>query len=198
MKTSILVACFLTAIATRAAGADETSGSPLCADCHGVDGISTERGIPHLNGQLLPYLESSMEKFKTSGRPRGSAKHVPNGVDNAQMTEILKGYSTSKAVRQKSPKIDPALVAKGDSIYLNRCASCHPDNGRDSDKDAPLVAAQDLDYMITQTGYFVDGKRKYTFKMDDAFRGLTGVELTAVAHFFANQDQETPKKKKRR
>lgn len=199
MKNRILL--LATLFATIATGATAADGAPAgnpCVQCHGSDGIGTEAGIPHLNGQLLPYLESSMEKFKTGARPRRAVKHIPEGMDAAQLTDILKGYSSSKAVRARQTAVDPALAAKGDTIYQNRCADCHPDNGRDADKDAPLMAAQDLEYLISQAGDFAEGRRKFAFKMDEAFRGLSAADLTAVAHFFASQDQVEVKKKRRR
>jgi cytochrome c553 len=78
---------------------------------------------------------------------------------------------------------------------------CHIDNGRGSDKDAPLLAGQELTFLIQQTLAFKSGVRKFPFMMDDAYRGLTADELSATAHFFAAQDANAPppgKKKWRR
>lgn len=198
MKSYLLVSVLLAAVATSAMGADAASGTDSCADCHGVDGVAAKSGVPHLNGQLPGYLEDSIDKFKSSARPGRTFGHEPAGLNAAQMTEILKRYSAAKALRPKQTKVDPALVMRGEAVYQDRCADCHPDNGRESDKDAPLMAGQDLEYLINQMGNFVEGKRKFAFKMDDAFRGLSGDDLTATAHFFASQDQEVAKKKKRR
>lgn len=196
MKICIFVSALLAVLtATTAYGATSTDA---CADCHGTDGIAAKSGIPHLNGQLLDYLEGSIDNFKNAGRPGRAFGHDAATLGGAQMTDILKRYSTAKAVRPKQANVNPALVARGETVFQDRCADCHPDNGRESDKDAPLMAAQDMEYMVKQMGYFTEGKRKFAFKMDESFHGLSMDDLTAVAHFFASQDQEVAKKKKRR
>ena len=80
-------------------------------------------------------------------------------------------------------------MAKGEALYKRRCADCHPNNGRESKRDAPLLAAQNLDYLMEQKRAFVSGKRQFVFLMDDAFRGLSLADLDSVAHFFASQEQ---------
>ena len=178
------------------AGVDPAS-SP-CAECHGADGVAAKSGIPHLNGQTLDYLEHAISQFQAGSRPGSALGHEPAGIDSASVAELLKHYSASKAVRPKQDRLDPKLVEKGEALYQNRCADCHPDNGRESDKDAPLMAAQDLDYLIKQGHHFMDGKRKYVTMMDKAFQGLSDTDFESVAQFFASQDQQGAQKTKKR
>ena len=198
-KTVILRSLLLLVVSwSSVVHADNEPAASPCAECHGVDGIAAKSGIPHLNGQILSYLEDAMAQFKGERRPGRTFGHEPAGIDSAKVREVLKHYSTVKVVRPKQDKVDSLLVEKGDALYQNRCADCHPDNGRESDKDAPLMAAQDLDYLIKQGRYFMDGKRKYAMMMDKSFQGLSDADLEAVAHFFASQDQLSPQKTKKR
>ena len=64
-----------------------------------------------------------------------------------------------------------------------------PSEQNGTDKDAPLMAAQALDYMQAQTRLFVSGKRKFGFLQDEAYKGLSSDDLDAAAHFFASQEQ---------
>lgn len=198
MKSYLCISALLGALANPVTAADAAASPESCADCHGADGVAAKAGTPHLNGQLHGYLESSIARFKDNSRPGVAFGHAPAGLDSARMTEILKTYSAAKVARPKQAAINPALLARGETVYGNRCADCHPDNGRESDKDSPLVAAQDVDYLIKQSNLFVEGKRKFAFGMADAFRGLSADDLAAVSHFFASQEQEAAKKKKRR
>lgn len=170
-----------------------------CAGCHGEDGISSQPGLPQLNGQLESYLIDSMVKFQKGTRPTEVPNHIPKTVDRASIELVAKHYAASKAVRPKQ-ETDPDKVARGEIVFRNRCADCHMDNGRDADKDSPLMAGQDLAYMISQSRLFVSGKRKFGFLQDEAFKGLSDEELDAAAVFFASQEQFAPKggKKKRR
>jgi cytochrome subunit of sulfide dehydrogenase len=171
-----------------------------CVRCHGADGLATAPGMPHLNGQLAGYLSDALVKFQKGRLPSGVVNHVPASLGAVEIGQVAEYYAVVKAERPKQ-EISPDKVALGAEIYRNRCLDCHDDNGREADKGAPLLAAQNLDYLIAQTRLFVSGKRKFGFLQDDAFKGLSGDELEAVAHYFAAQDQIAPKvagKKKRR
>jgi len=172
-----------------------------CARCHGTDGIALQPGMPHLDGQQPTYLVDMITRFQRGKMLTSVADHVPKTLDADSIDQIARHYSTSKAVRPKQ-ETDPDKVARGEIIFRNRCTDCHFDNGRDADKDAPLMAAQNLDYLLAQTRLFLSGKRKYGFLQEDAFRGLSEAELETALHFFASQDQVAPKssvgKKKQR
>jgi len=159
-----------------------------CVSCHGADGIATQPAMPHLDGQLEQYLVDTMTKFQKGSLPTEVPNHIAKNLAKGDIQVIAHHYATSKASRPPQ-QVDPDKVAKGETVHRNRCADCHLDNGRDADKDAPLMAAQNLDYMISQIKLFVGGKRKFGFLQDDAFKGLSMDELESVAHFFASQEQ---------
>jgi len=174
--------------------------SAQCAACHGEDGVSSQPGLPHLNGQLENYLIDSMLKFQKGTRPTEVPNHIPKTLERGSIELVAKHYAASKAVRPKQ-EVDPDKLARGETVFRNRCADCHMDNGRDADKDSPLMAGQNLGYMIDQSRLFVSGKRKFGFMQDEAFKGLSDDDLQAAAVFFASQEQFAPKasgKKKRR
>lgn len=159
-----------------------------CAECHGLAGVSSVARTPHLNGQLVTYLEEDIAALAKGGRVSTIPNHVPATWTGPEIAAVAKFYAASKATRTVQVT-DPQSVAKGQAIYEKHCAECHPDNGRQSDHDAPLMAGQNLEYIMEQTRLFVSGKRKFAFMMGDAFRGLSPADLDVVAHFFASQDQ---------
>jgi cytochrome c553 len=188
--------------ATQAWGQDATDGVPQhCIACHGIDGIGTQPGMPHLNGQQDTYLIDVITRFQRGRLLTEVPDHVPKTLDADQIDQIARHYAAIKAVRPKQ-ETDPEQVARGEIIYRKRCADCHLDNGRDADKDAPFMAAQNLAYLISQTTLFVSGKRRFGFLQDEAFKGLSDDELRSALHFFASQEQYPPStsggKKKRR
>lgn len=159
-----------------------------CARCHGSDGLATGPGLPHLNGQLDTYLADAIGKLQKGRLPTAVAAHVPAALSADDIAGIAGHYAGQRAPRPKQ-EVDAARLARGEEVYRNRCTECHPDNGREADKEAPLMAAQSLDYLLAQTRLFVGGKRKFGFLQDDAFKGLSSDDLDAAAHFFASQDQ---------
>ncbi|AYH41993.1 hypothetical protein [Azoarcus sp. DN11] len=190
MRTQIVAAAFgvLVGNAVFAAPPDVQSLTQPCAECHGAAGVSGAAKMPYLNGQLADYLEQEIAGLANGDRISDIPNHVPKTWSAPDIAAVAQFYAQSTAQRP-AQSVDPQKVAQGKVIHGKRCADCHPDAGRSSDHDAPLMAGQNLEYMLEQIKAFVSGKRKFVYLMDDAFRGLTPDELASVAHFFASQDQ---------
>lgn len=186
IRTLSLLCCSLVGALALAAPVDTLTAA--CAECHGPAGVAVVEGAPHLNSQLRDYLEQEIGGLASKSRVSAVANHVPGTWSGPDIAAVAKFYASSKAARP-AQAVEAEQVTKGEQLYQKRCAECHPDNGRASDHDAPLMAGQKLGYLMEQTRAFVSGKRKFVFMMDDAFRGLSPAELDAVAHFFASQNQ---------
>ncbi len=181
--------------ASSVQGAETTEIIRNCSECHGTDGLGFKPGVPHINGQQEHLLTNMINAFQQGKRSTKVKDH--RDIPAADTAALAKHYAQQKAERPKSAT-KPELAVRGEAIYLKRCADCHVDNGRDSDKEAPLMAAQDLSYLVTQTLAFKAGERKFPFLMDGAYKDLSDEDLTAAAHFFAAQDQVAPQQGRRR
>jgi cytochrome c553 len=181
----LLPAALLAAVLPVAAQAPDPQLLKTCVECHGMNGVAGKPDVPHMDGQKNVYLADSLKAF--ADRSRATAVDQHSRIPAEQVVPLANHYA-GQAITHPKGQADAALAAKGESIYNNRCADCHFDAGRDADKDAPLLAAQNLDYLIAQTLAFRRGVRKFPFMMDDAYRGLADDDLTAVAHFFFVQD----------
>jgi cytochrome c553 len=190
VATSLLTLALLFGSAGSYAQAAAVAGpTDNCTECHGSDGLGFKPGIPHLNGQPEALLTNMITAFQQGKRSTKVKMH--RDIAAAEVAPLAKHYAAQKAQRPKSAT-KPELVARGETLYQNRCADCHVDNGRDSDKEAPLVAAQDMNYLVAQTLAFKAGERKFPFLMDGAYKDLSDEDLTAIAHFFAAQEQVAP------
>lgn len=181
----------LTSLTCRA---DPSAAIQDCGTCHGANGIAIKPGTPHLNGQLPAFLRDAMNAYANGSRPTAIEQHKAFPV--AEVDSMAQFFSSQNGAARPKQETDPAIVAKGEKIYGNRCADCHIDGGRDSDKDAPLLAGQDKKFLAEQTLLFKSGGRKFPFMMDDSYRGMSDGDLAAVAEFFASQEQFAPTTKK--
>lgn len=191
---------FLLAKGALAASPEVDEAIKPCVECHGTDGIALKPQTPHLNGQRSYYLQVAMSTLQANQRPSAVKNHVPKAYTDKLIAAIANHYANSTATRPKQV-LDPQKVARGSSVYNNKCADCHPDNGRESEKDSPLMAAQNAEYLTAQSKLFVAGKREFAVMMDEGFRGVSEADLDAVSHFFASQDEMAPgggKKKRKR
>lgn len=181
--------------AAAAQGKPDAELVSACVSCHGADGIAIEPDAPHLDGQPEAILTDMITSLQQAKRLTKVKMH--RDVATADIAPLARHYAEQKVQRPKSAT-KPELVVRGDTLYQDRCAKCHIDNGRDSDKGAPLMAAQKPDYLIAQMQAFKSGQRKFPFLMDDAYLGLSDEDLAAIANFFAAQDQVAPQQGRRR
>lgn len=186
LRQLLLIAAVL--YAASSAAAEAPSAAKACETCHGGNGVATARGVPHLNGQLPEYFIDSMGKFKAGKRPSTAPAHAAPALTPEVLKALAAWYGAQKAQRP-AQQVDPAKVAKGASVYGQRCQECHLDDGRGSDHEAPLMAGQSLEYLQAETAAFVSGKRKYPFMMDEAYQGLGKEELESLSHYFASRPQ---------
>lgn len=188
VRTLVMMAAILAGGAAQAETPDVDALLKPCAACHGADGISSAAHIPHLNGQLASYLRDDLSALVQARRKTLVVNHIPATWGIAEIKAVARFYETRQAQRPPQP-VDAHKVVLGEVIYQRRCAECHPDSGRASEFDSPLLAAQNIPYLVNEMRLFVTGERKFVYKMDEAFRGLSMQDLEAVAHFFASQPQ---------
>ncbi|HEX3982930.1 MAG TPA: cytochrome c [Acidisoma sp.] len=53
--------------------------APLCASCHGPQGVSASPTIPNLAGQKAGYLENALSAYK-AGQRQGGMASMMNGI----------------------------------------------------------------------------------------------------------------------
>jgi sulfide dehydrogenase cytochrome subunit len=187
-----------------AAAVCEASTSPpaslqACTECHGTTGVAARTNVPHLNGQIEEFLVKTARRFVDGRRATDVAAH--KAFPAADIDAMSSYYAGQNAAARPAQQLDSAAIAKGEQVYNARCADCHGDSGRESDNDAAFLAGQDREYLRAQALRFKGGQRSFPFKMDEAFRGLSDEDLSAVSDYFAAQSPiapAAPKKKKYR
>jgi sulfide dehydrogenase cytochrome subunit len=169
-----------------------------CGLCHGPAGIAQTPDTPHLDKQLRGVIEEAMVAYSESRRITSVPEHRQVRLD--LFSGIADFYGSQTGGKRPPQAVDAIKVAQGEVVYNRRCSKCHDDAGRESDNDAPLLAGQNLEYLIKQVASYRDGSRKQPGMMERASRGLSEEEWIATAHFFASQDSVAPaiEKKKRR
>lgn len=93
----VSLACAWPIHAVRAAGTPALV--PLCASCHGEQGVSASPVIPNLAGQQQGYLEDALRAYKTNQRQGGSAVMM-NGLaahlSDADIAALAAYYASLK------------------------------------------------------------------------------------------------------
>lgn len=160
--------------------------SNACGGCHGTHGTSAGPSMPSLAGQNKAFFIDAMKKFKSGERPGTVMSRLAKGYTDEQVVAMAEFFAKQKPQAQ-SDMVDPALVAKGKTVYNNACKRCHIENGKEFEETTPVVAGQWLQYLQIQMHEFQSGARKMSEKKVEKVKSLTAEDWEAVAHFYASQ-----------
>ena len=72
---------------------------PLCASCHGVDGISSVGLYPNLAGQKPEYLAKQLRDFKTARRDDAVMRPMAEPLDDAAIEALSRHFGTMPGPR---------------------------------------------------------------------------------------------------
>ena len=155
-----------------------------CAGCHGTNGASAGASMPSLAGHSKQVIVDAMKNFKSGERPSTIMGRLAKGYTDADFALMGDFYAAQKLnITQQS--VDPGRVAKGAVLHESKCKSCHIENGKVSNDDAPPIASQWLPYLQMQVALYMQGQRK-TVGMSEAIKALSADDLESLAHFYAS------------
>ncbi|RMF95794.1 MAG: cytochrome c-553 [Gammaproteobacteria bacterium] len=172
-----------------------------CAECHGDNGISTEKDVPTIAGMSAFYLEEQLLAYKDEERPCHKTRYrsgdtsrpettmceIAAKLDEDTITALAEHYAELPYAPAKQ-EFDAAKAAEGKSIHRRSCEKCHADGGSDVDDDAGLLAGQWRGYLETTFRDFKNGDREMVEeKMKEKFDALTEEEMEALIHFYASE-----------
>ena len=97
-----------------------------CARCHGENGISTTKGVPHIAGQRSVYLYVELKAYQMALRKDTIMTDIVKFLNDDAMVRVAAYYATLEAAQPSSPpvalKSDPLEAAKAAAAA---CGGCH-------------------------------------------------------------------------
>lgn len=105
MRTLICLAALSLGLAACApaappaqAGAGTAPARPaqagLCVACHGINGISTLPGHPHLAGQDEAYLRQALQQYRDGTRPSAPMRAAVGALSPADLDALARYYAS--------------------------------------------------------------------------------------------------------
>ncbi len=65
-----------------------------CAQCHGMDGFSTGKNVPHIAGQRPGYLYAEMRVYQAGGRPDKSMVDAVKFLSDDALVKVAAYYGS--------------------------------------------------------------------------------------------------------
>lgn len=159
-----------------------------CVKCHGVSGISTVAGAPHLAGQRAAYLYRELRAYQSGAR----GNDIMNGTVTFLSTDALTNVAAYYA------SLDPAQPAPGneapagpDPVLAGKtaaagCAGCHGEAGISKTPGIPNLVGQDPKYLVGTMTAYKTGQRKNDI-MKTMLAALGDSDLSHVALYYGLQ-----------
>jgi cytochrome c553 len=166
-----------------------------CASCHGINGVSTEPGIPHLAGQRTVYLHRVLQAYQSRERRHDAMNHATGFLNEDALLAVAAYYAALAPARPTllDDGVNEAVeVSRGDPFAgirnaMKKCVKCHGEDGNSSASGMPNLSAQDPVYFVASMSAYTDENRNHKL-MKKLVMGLDEVTLDKMGVFYAVQE----------
>jgi cytochrome c553 len=166
-----------------------------CAGCHGVNGVSSMKAVPHLAGQRSAYLYAELKVYQSGGRGENPMTNAVKFLNDAALYKVAAYYASldpappaAGGAKAGAAKPDPAQAGKAAAAA---CAGCHGEAGVSSTPGTPSLAGLDPKYLVAATRAYRSSERKNDI-MQSLAATLSEGDLNNVALYYALQKPARP------
>jgi cytochrome c553 len=161
-----------------------------CARCHGPNGISATKGVPHLAGQRAAYLDLQLRAYRYTARVQGAMTGAVRYLSDDALVKVAAYYASLDPPR---PAASPAKAAasKADPVQAGKaaaasCGGCHGELGVSTTPGMPSLVGLDPKYFIAAVNAYKSGQRKHDM-MKSLVGALSAESLNNMALYYALQ-----------
>jgi cytochrome c553 len=187
---TVIGALTATGVPMEGAASDIEAGrrkADICAECHGMDGNSTNPTIPSLAAQPPLYTFYQLIQFREGRRKDPQMSPFAANLSDAEMQDLAAYYAAQDPVPTASGEPDPQKVDAGKrAVERHHCASCHAP-GLIGQDQVPRLAGQHYAYLFKQLhGFKAQTSADLDGSMTTAAQALSDREIEALAHYIAH------------
>jgi cytochrome c553 len=162
-----------------------------CAQCHGIDGTGTAKGVPYIAGQRPAYIHLELKVYQTGGRGDTPMVNVVKYMNDDALMKVAAYYaslepaqpSAAGAVKAGASKPDPSSAGKAAAAG---CAGCHGEAGISKTPGMPSLVGLDPKYLIGALNAYKNGQRKHDM-MKTLVSAFGEADLNNIALYYALQ-----------
>jgi len=161
-----------------------------CARCHGANGISATKGVPHLAGQRAAYLDLQLRAYRYSARVQGAMTGAVRYLSDDALVKVAAYYASLDPPRPAAPPAK-ATPSRPDPVQAGKaavaaCGGCHGEIGVSTTPGMPNLVGLDPKYFVASVNAYKSGQRKHD--MMKSLAGSLSVEsANNMALFYALQ-----------
>jgi cytochrome c553 len=170
-----------------------------CFGCHGLNGVSATKGVPHLAGQRAAYLNLELRNYKSGVRGNEAMTGAVKFLSDDALFKASAYYASLEPVQSGAPEGAKAAPSKPDPAQAGKaaaagCVGCHGENGVSKMPGTPSLVGLDPKYLAAALQAYKGGQRKSDI-MKPMAAAVSDADMGNVALYYALQKAaraETP------
>lgn len=180
---------------TQASAADVAEGKRVaessCVRCHGANGISTIKGVPHLAGQRPVYLHLELRAYQSGARGDKAMDGAVRFLSDDALFKVTAYYASLDPAQPDATTAAKSAPAKPDPVSAGKaaaagCAGCHGEAGISKTPGMPSLVGLDPKYLVSAMKAYKSGQRKNEM-MKTMLSAITEADMTNIAFYYALQ-----------
>lgn len=176
--------------ATPADVAEGRRVAETCTRCHGANGMSTTKDVPHVAGQRPAYIYNKLRAYQTEKRRDPAMESAVKFLSEDALVKVAAYYSSLEPA-QPLPSALKASPAQRDPVAAGKaaaaaCAGCHGEDGVSTTPGMPSLAGLDPKYFVVAMKGYVEGQRKNEM-MKALATPIATADLNDLAFYFGLQ-----------
>jgi len=159
-----------------------------CARCHGANGISATKGVPHLAGQRPAYLHLELRAYKSGARGNDAMDGAVKFLSDDALFKVAAYYASldpPQPAAKGGAKAAPDSTQAG-KIAAAGCAGCHGETGISRTPGMPSLVGLDPKYLVAAMKAYKSDQRKNDV-MKSMLAAVTEADLNNIALHYALQ-----------
>ena len=162
-----------------------------CVRCHGLDGISTTRGVPHLAGQRPAYLYLELKAYQSGARGKKVMDGAVEFLSDDALINVAAYYASLDPAQFATARGAKSVLVKPDPVQAGKaaaavCAGCHGEDGISKIPGTPNLVALDPKYIVAAMKGYKSDQRKHDV-MKAMLAALSETDMNNVALYYALQ-----------
>jgi cytochrome c553 len=160
-----------------------------CARCHGANGISMTKGVPHLAGQRAAYLDLQLRTYRYGARPKSAMTGAVRYLSEEALVNVAAYYASLDPPRPAAPA--KGATAPADPMQAGKdaaagCGGCHGEAGVSATPGMPSLVGLDPKYFVAAMNAYKSGERRNDM-MKSMVAALSPETANDVALYYALQ-----------
>jgi len=162
-----------------------------CARCHGANGISTAKSVPHLAGQRPAYLHLELRAYKSGARGNDMMDGAVKFLSDDALYKVAAYYASLDPAQPDATSGARAASAKSDPVEAGKaaaagCAGCHGEVGISKTPGMPNLVGLEPKYLVAAMKAYKSGQRKSDV-MKSMLATVSDANLDNIALYYGLQ-----------